>query len=192
MNDSDFIDFSQCWRTRAFFAGRDKAYEGICRSYWSDYIKENVDECILHADMKEWAEKKFQKGKACIFMITVNPRSDVKINDLHMRMKKALKKCYIEKWMYCYEWRNEDEGLHAHIRILSSKKKKKSEVQREFHNTFKHLVESVLCVNVIYGVKDNAFIDYVKGIKDGHLKDNAKYDRLMREDLGLKDWYESP
>lgn len=176
------------WQWLAFEIGKKRAYEKLSQMFWHDYIIEHIDEEIISNSMKEWAHQKFQKSSANIFMITVNPRDDVDLDILNKKVEKAIKKKYIDHFMYCYEWREENKGLHCHIRIVTNKKKKRSEIKREFYNTFKHLVGNSMHVDVKYGCRKDSYIDYIKGIKNGQPKENSKHDTIMREKHGLPAW----
>lgn len=109
------------------------------------------------------------------------------------QIEKSLKKKWIMKWSWCLETRgllnNRAVGIHAHIRTVVIDDKYSYECKREMYNTFKHLVGNVAHVNAKYSNIEGAFIDYVKGIKKGEPKENAKADDMFRAQYGLEDYY---
>jgi len=165
------------------------------RRYYFDWYNDNPEALERDTGCKGIAEytlKKQYKPSAKIYLVTVNPRPDVDIDALSKKVVKCVKKIWIKEWMYCYEWREGDSGLHVHIRLTLNKKKKLSEVRRECFNTFKTLVEYRQHVNIKFALREDSFIDYVRGIKGGEPKDNHKHDIANRRELRVQDIYISP
>jgi len=77
--------------------------------------------------------------------LTICPPDDTPLSALQEKLSKYCKKVKVLKYLYVIEQRGEDEteigkGLHAHILILHTYLKF-SDLKREFHNTFKNLID---------------------------------------------------
>lgn len=155
---------------------------GMLNNFLPDSEVENIKEYVLS---KEYGQRyKY-------LMITVNPKEGMCLTAFHKQIRKSVKKIFIAKSMYCFEWRNIDEGLHCHIKIwLKKRKKEVYNIKREFYNTFKHLVGNKQHVNARYSNRDGCFEDYIMGMKAGKPKDTHQVDVEMRKKHGLKDIYE--
>ncbi len=124
-------------------------------------------------------------------LLTVNPMEGTDIEELMKKTEKCAKKIWIKHAEWCYEWREGETGLHMHMAILTNDeiKKKCSEMRRECYNTFKHLIGDAKHVNMKFS-NQCPFNNYVKGIKAGEPKYNAKHDVENRVQYGLKPTYE--
>lgn len=158
-----------------------------CREYWYEFYKEYPAEIKL-AGVSEYIKKRYQQNLEKIYMVTVNPVEGTDINIFLKKIEKCTNKKWVKHFMYCVEWRDMDKGLHCHIRLETRVPKKPSHIQRECYNTFKHLVGNVKHVNVRFGRREDAYVDYIKGIKDGKPKSNSEHDKKLRQHYGISDY----
>jgi len=117
--------------------------------------------------------------------ITINPEDDTNFKEFEIKVKKALKKKFLEHSIYNYEWREGSIGLHVHILSKLLKPKKKSHIQREFYNTFKDMVGNVAHIHVKMTSQPSNIISYIQGNKAGAPKVNSSNDILNRKKLKL-------
>lgn len=170
----------------------EKALRQQMRLYYTDFLRNNVSLLEKESGIKgigEWARKTYKQNLERIYLITINPQEGTDLDLFVKKIKKCCNKKWVDNWMYCIEWRDCWKGMHCHIRLQLNKGKKPSEVRRETYNTFKNMVGNPQHVNVKYGVRNDAFIEYIKGIKDGKDKHNSEFDRANRVVLGLDNWY---
>lgn len=112
------------------------------------------------------------------FLVTINPEGNKMPAEIYPYLTKALKKKFLKNYYGCFEFRNGSfEGCHVHLLIRTNKSKKRSEIQREFHNTFKDIVGNRMHVHVISTNSPQNMVEYVEGKKKGERKDNYFQDR---------------
>lgn len=124
-------------------------------------------------------------------LITINPKPNTDVTLFVKLMEKAMTKKWITKSYWCFEWRNIDEGLHAHA-IIQYKTKRPSEIKREFQTTFKNLIGNNKHVNIIKiwnGKELNRCYDYLKGLKKNNFKKNHVNDVRNRKKYNLESIY---
>lgn len=171
------------------------------RRYWKAKIKKDPEVLrdYLHDDeFKAYLEWRAGSNRQSIghsyALITVNPK-EMKVKEIPEFMKKvekAVKKIWISEWMYCYEWRANTKGLHAHIRCKVRADKGKSAIVREIHSTFAKWCDNYYAIDVKFSKDSKAFMEYVCGLRNGKPKDNAKYDMVNRAKCNMKDVYVDP
>lgn len=165
-----------------------------------DISKEDYEESRrlkqLVKDKKKEADSKY----ACF--ITINPKEN-KLTDfqkLDNCVKKALSKCWVTDYCYCYEQRSNDphdiHGLHTHI--LLRRNTRPSNLEREIRNTFKGIVgKPDKHIDIKYIKKEwiNDKLEYMSGHKTGTdqsgkpKQDKVPIDIVMRNELGIKHIY---
>lgn len=121
-------------------------------------------------------------------LVTVNPKEGTTYQDLNKKVLKAMRKSMILKYLYCYEWREGKKGLHVHMIVTLTMKKKRSHIQREFYSTFKSLVGNSLSVNIQTTNCIANMRKYVQGLKQGVEKKNFINDRKNRAEMGIADY----
>ncbi|AXH77931.1 MAG: putative replication initiation protein [Cressdnaviricota sp.] len=123
-----------------------------------------------------------------VYWITINPKPDTKLDVFLKLLEKSINKKWIDKYYYNIEQRGETlenigTGLHSHMLIVPSSHKRKSEVHREFHSTFKAIVGNKLHVH-IQDFPDNIIqdkLDYLNGLKwDGEKQTKINMDINFR------------
>lgn len=159
-----------------------------CREYWYEYFKEYPQDIKL-AGVTNYLETRYKQNREKIYLVTINPIEGTDIVRFIKKIEKCLKKKWIKHWMWCMEWRDMDKGMHAHIRIEANKPKKPSEVRRECYNTFKDLVGNVQCVDVRFGRREDAYVEYIQGIKEGKKKPNYEHDTKLRKHFKISEFY---
>lgn len=174
-----------------------KALEKILVNYYYDKMLNDPDKYLIpeiseknSENLEKWVNNK--KGMYRYALITVNPKNGVDIHRFHLKVIKACKKVYIEKYMYCFEWRGREKdknGFHCHIKIWIKKGKRAYAIKGEFYNTFKNYVGNHEHINMRYSNIDGCFENYIKGEKDGKLKEHNSYDIEMRKYYGFKELY---
>lgn len=175
--------------------GQDKAKTRIWTEYWYDkWMDDKEFEYLdswcpkgLKGDMKEYIQSRGKQRWKYVF-ITVNPMPTVTFSEFFSKIIKAVNKVYVKDYYWCIEWREKDQGMHAHFKIELAEGKSPYQVKGEWYNTFKHYVMNKHHIHVLYTNKKEAFIDYIKGKKNGLPKKNAEWDQIMRKKLGLVDW----
>lgn len=174
------------------FKAKERAINKLLDQYYFDKIMEGglnltnfIPSCELE-DIEQYVQQR-QKRRYKYIMITVNPMEDIPWHELDKKVKKCIKKKWIKNATYCYEWRNKMLGLHTHIRCEITDKNP-CEINREVYNTFKNLVGNKLHVNIKMSNANEAFLNYVKGLKNKQPKQNAEYDEENREKLCINPW----
>lgn len=163
--------------------------------------KEYDERCELERLMKE--KKQEADPKYAVF-ITINPEINTLegFEKLHNCVKKAVSKCWITDYCYCYEQRsanpNDIHGLHTHI--LLRRNTRPSNLEREIRSTFKSIVgKPDKHINIKYIKKEwiNDKLEYMSGLKTGNdangipKADKVSVDRIMREKLEISRIYKN-
>lgn len=110
-------------------------------------------------------------------------------------MEKALKKVWINKYMYVIEQRGIEpkfQGLHAHILLDKKvKTKRKSEIIREFYNSFKDIVsdKSKIDVRQFPAEQGKIRIDYMMGFKKEDKLAKVEADKIFRKLYDFEEQY---
>lgn len=182
----------KCHRIRR---AKDAALHRILTKYYFEKYTEYHEELVKEIDDEEseeilgWMKNAYADKDTKIYMVTINPKDGTEIEVFMKKLLKASKKKYIKEYMYAIEWRDEFNGMHAHMRFSMNKKKKPSEIRREFYNTFKSMVGNRKHIDVKYSYKKDAFINYVCGVKNGKPKKNRENDIKLRKKHGITDLY---
>lgn len=137
-----------------------------------------------------WNQLKEDKDKKG-YLVTINPKDDVPLDRFVNRVERSMKKKWIKKSSWCFEWRKNDTGLHAHA-VIEHGKKRFSEIKREFLNTFKTMIGNEMHINIKYindKISMDRTINYLKGIKKGNKKSNFDEDIKNRKKYNLEDIY---
>ena len=137
-------------------------------------------------DFKNWLIER-GRGRHRFIMITVNPIEGTPVELLMKKMEKCCKKKWIKTNMCCIEWRETDKGMRCHMRFELKEKKNPYRCKGECYNTFKSIVGNSKHVNVRYGNREDSFIEYVKGFKNGDFKPNRENDLKLRKKYKLND-----
>lgn len=179
-----------------------RAEDKLYQEFYTDKIYDNPDMirymCGRNKQLgDEFVDYLLKRGnrRYRFALITPDFKDNMDVKEVCKKIEKCCKKKWIGKFLWCVEWRQEDSGLHAHIRIEITKKKKPSEMKREVFNTFKNLVTNTKFINWRFSNRDNAFVDYVMGYKVNkkskkmELKKYSEVDKKMREKYKLKNYY---
>lgn len=185
------IDANKRWND-----ARNKAISWFMESFWRDQFRETpslVRDYVPLVYGPAWRDK-FEKyvfnrrsKRYKWIMITANFMEGAPLKEIRKKVEKCLKKKWIAKASYCYEWRDKDVGLHWHCKmeIKDGSEKDVYSCKRECYNTFKDLCGHKMHVNVRYSNIEGCFDDYIKGLKKGELKVNNKYDVMNRKKFDL-------
>jgi hypothetical protein len=158
---------------------------------------------IPWTDKEEWKTtyRKFcKKESKCDFdrsrycLLTVNPEPDTPVSLFKTLMERCIRKKWIKKSYYCFEWRDMNKGLHSHAVLTCEKKKRPSEMKREIYSTFKDIVGNEKHINIkpILAVDEYTRArNYLIGIKGGKLKKNNNYDIEYRKKYNLMNIYKN-
>ncbi len=171
---------------------------------YMDYFAANED--VLYSYVIDREIIPFMKGyvkarnrgmRYPYMLVSVNPRPNVEYQAFDKKIKKFLRKKFIERFMYCIEWTSEEVeddvvfhngNMHMHCKIWLNKHKKPSEVRRETHSTFKHLCD-LSGVDIKGGTVDGCFEPYVNGLKKGQPKDCTIFNNKYRSKYMIPDVY---
>lgn len=180
-----------------WITAQNRAKRKILSEFWYDKVS-NDFEWLKHdvpknfkSEVREYLESR-NSSRYKYAMFTINPKEGTVFSELQKKVEKALKKVWVENYLFCYEWRDKDKGLHVHIKVWIKKEKNPYHCKREIYNTFKHLVGNKKHVNVRYSNREGCFDEYIKnGIKDGKKKKNSEFDRINRELLNIPEFCSS-
>lgn len=125
-------------------------------------------------------------------LLTVNPKEE-DLSSLMAAVDKFVRKKTIKHYIYCYEVRNSQGGLHCHI--LLEYNDKPYNFKRGAKNTFKNICQAnnpnILNFKFIEGEHILSKIDYLKGIKKDSKKAGVEATILYRKENNLSAIYES-
>lgn len=178
-----------------FMGQMEKAFDKIVFEFWKEEILKDVNIYLrrvpkqLREQFSKYCTKR-TKGRYKYIMATINFVDGAMLDVIRKKVKKICKKIWVNRAMYCYEWRNEDTGLHVHMKIELVDGKKPYDCKREIYNTVKHIVGNKMHVNLRYSNVDDCFENYIKGIKRGHRKKNYDNDVINRKKHKMKEYYE--
>ena len=151
-------------------------------------IKEYEDKC--KADCKEVVAKNHNNGYV---FITINPRSDVKLQDFRDKVDKFVNRNMFTQYRYVYEQRSDTEedmgkGFHAHILLKRNLDYKPSKVILNTKNTFKGITKvdnpQILNIQIIGADFAMDKDEYITGVKTGEGKDKKQeIDILWRKGM---------
>lgn len=181
----------KCWNEC-----KDNAVRRLIREYHYDVLRKDGISLGMFVPTKykkgitEYIESR-NGNRYKYIMITVNPNEDVEHKLFCKKIRKALKKVWINNWMYCIEWRDGEKGMHAHIKIWLDENKNPYRCKGEFYNTFKHVVGNKQHINIRYSNTDGCFEKYIMGIKDGEKKKNYADDIGNRVKYKMEKYYVS-
>lgn len=177
-----------------FYENYRKGIGKLVREYAYDCALNDVDILDKYIpkveleNMKEWVESR-QSNRYKYAMFTISPNKDVDIAIFHKSIEKCVKKVWINHYLYCIEW-GENEGVHCHLKTWIDKNKNPYRCKGEVANTFKKC--GGCNINVRYSNRDGCFEDYIKGVKNGEPKVTYDDDCLKRQKYGLQPIYEGP
>lgn len=131
-------------------------------------------------------------SKPPYMLLTINPKTD-DLESLQKSVKKFIKKKTIKHYLYCYEVRKQNAGLHCHI--LLEYDDKPYNFKRGTKNTFKNIcdVNNPHILNFKFIELDHiqSKIDYLKGDKKESKQEGVKATILYRTEKDLLPIYES-
>lgn len=149
-------------------------------------------------------KKRQNNKKYSHIFLTINPPPQMLLLDFLKTIEKTLgtkkgPKLWIEGYLYVLEQRGENEteigkGFHTHILIKIKDHKKKSEIDRELKNQWKHIldVDNYHIFNIKYidneeQKRKQKYMLTLKSDEAKHLK--QKYDIIWRENNSLQKYY---
>lgn len=173
---------------------------GICQDKYLQHIYDQ------NAILKQELAKKYEKEMSPWIWLTLRPEK-ISLNDFKKINTKMLSKKWIKTYLYVYEQTGKTEeeigkGLHCHYLIYKGVKKQ-SDCIREIQNTVKNYIDVFninswrWCnINFIPEKFKNTKINYMLGKKRNTPKDPHKeikqyYDRVYRDQNGLKEYYKT-
>lgn len=116
-------------------------------SYQREMVRQFCQDGILPYVPKDLKLKQMLESQADalstkppFMMVTVNPRNDVTLSQLKKKIEKFINKKTIMTYLYVYEVRKENEGLHCHI--ILQYESKPYDFKRSGKNTFKTICDS--------------------------------------------------
>lgn len=171
----------------------------LYRQFSYDYLINQKDRSLITKGLGvyekpfiKWLNiKKQYRSSYKYILFTINFYEGIEMDLVFKKIHKALKKVWILSYMWCMEWRDLDRGMHCHIRCHIRPGKKAYDCKREMYSTFKDCVGNVQHVNYRASNIEDAFIPYIKGLKNGKNKDTHVLDTKMRKKYNLKDVYTS-
>lgn len=176
------------------YKARIKAIEKKMYQFWMHKLEQEPEKLMgkyigkYRDELFDYTQKSGGKKYECL-MVTINLKEDVDLQEVIKKTKKCIKKVWINKYLYCYEVRGENRGLHIHMKLIIRDNKKIYDCKREIYNTYKHLVGNKLHVNMRYSKNINAFEDYILGYKEGELKEHHRDSVIYRDENGLMPYY---
>lgn len=172
----------------------EKAKQYVILDYLKEYMRgeleENPEEHITDPELLKIVKSvnKSRKEKAekhPYALITINPRPDSDLQEFVELVHKSIKKKWITEYIYTFEQRGTKEdkygtGHHCHM-LLYREGKRPSELSREFHNTFKHLIGNAKHIDIRYVSEKDA--DNCRAYINGDKKDEKKKAKCEADDL---------
>ncbi len=157
-------------------------------------IKKYEDQC--KADCKEVIAKNHNNGYV---FITINPRSDVKLETFRDKVDKFVNRNMFTEYRYVFEQRSETEdemgkGFHAHILLKRNLDYKPSKIVVNTKNTFKGITQvdnpQILNIQTIGADFAKDKDEYITGVKTGVGKDKKQeIDILWRKAENIESVY---
>lgn len=163
-------------------------YDKICKK------PEVFERYLIGPDLDEFSHWNAKRTRIRwkYIMFTINFKPEISLIMADIKVKKAIKKKWIVRYMYCWEWRDRNEkGMHVHMKVELKDGKSPYECRREMYNTFKSLVGNKQHVNSRYSNEEGCFVQYIKGYRyKGDIRSSKNdWDGKIREDLGLRPYY---
>jgi len=186
------------------------AYESLKRKLMSrfgdmwDKVIDSPEFLESHPILKHAAENTEEKYNTDYIFMTVSPRPSVSFKDFKDTVDKAFKKIWITDCLWVFEQRGDNEnkpvGYLPHMHALIYRKgKKMNEFKREFLSSFKKIcdvdnpdtVDNIVNFKYCKDEDINKRREYMLGKKcDEYKQVKQKYDKVWREQIGVKDFYE--
>lgn len=160
---------------------------------WKD-IKDYEDKL-----KEEIREKKAINHNNLYLWLTINPKSDVSLQNFKERVEKAANRTMFKDYLYVYEQRGDTEdsmgnGFHSHLLLKRNLDYKPCKVISNLKNSFKDmtLVDNKEIFN--YHWLDDKYkkdkVEYITGLKTGLNKDSKQeMDRIWRKHEDLEVLY---
>lgn len=169
---------------------RSDAYNKFMSETYVKLWRLNPDLLDYELDQSIISALKRAQGKSEYKMITINfPRTiDMNDNNLHLSVAKFLKKKWLGRYLYAWEFHT-NAGYHPHIHLLTRSNKAPSEMQKETFNTFKKILGNIEHVNIQECVNTKKSFDYILGFKNGEPKPHYDEDVEERKKWHLKQRY---
>ncbi len=180
------------------YNGERQALEKLFKQFHYDWYRDNpegLEEVVCdkkRESFKVWIGNRNNKSRYKYVMVTVAPFTDVHYEEFRKAIDKSLSKKFIVNSISCIEWTGFEElvdnllvdtyhngNMHFHAR-LEIVDKDPYRIKSEFYNTFKHLCEPQ-CVSALYSNREDAFVDYIKGFKDGKEKECNHFSKHHRK-----------
>jgi len=168
--------------------GKSNALSRIFTKFWTDYYWENTIEleefCTpdVFPLVVKWMQTKKVYGQFHYYLITINPIEGImKCGDLFKLWKKWKRKKWIEKSIACIEWRDVNNGMHLHAKIMLNKKMKRSHIRQSLIRTFKKYVGNNMHIHLVGSNRKGCFADYIRGKRKNRFKKNHSFDLMNRK-----------
>lgn len=220
MNFADYLKnkFNEAYAKEQTFKPNTKGavqYERECNKYMNLVaLTDEIDKQLLKSKIRKIREIEYQNGVVYpeirqyelqlkqqnknYFMITIN-FDDSKIMDqlknIANIVDRKVKKKWIKNYIYCIEQRSDIvdilRGIHIHLIVEPYKTKRKSEIIREFYNSFKDYVMDSQKIDVRPFRKDKlkSKLKYIRGIKTEVKMPKVLIDKYMRNKYNLENTY---
>lgn len=179
---------------KRFFDCRDEAIKKILKEFHYDKLINDPDAMgnevpeFAKDELISWMEQR-NSNRYKYAMITINPKEDTDVFRFVKKIQKASTKTWIKHFMWCIEWREINKGMHCHMKVWIEESKNPYRIKGEMYNTFKHMVGNKLHINIRYSNREGCFEEYIKGYKDGQIKDHHQASLIMRQKCNLNDVY---
>jgi len=207
----------EAWKS--YWAADKAAFEGVIRQLRTVIWKSKQDkkpsldaefrDHILYQCRKEakYVEDtdKYWPPESVWVNVTINPRPDVSVADIMLKVNKFLKHKWLEdNYAWCIEQRSENpnkpEGYHVHMMIYrgdtaNKKRPKPSKLKRDINTAFKTLTSGhpkQLTIKSIAPTRKDHWdaFNYIVGDKPNKKKKQMqKVDRAWRKSIGLPDYW---
>ncbi len=184
------------------YQGERQALEKLYKQFHYDWYINNpsgLEEVVCENKreaFKDWIGNRNNKSRYKYVMITVAPFTDVHYEEFKKMIDKSLRKKFIVNSLSCLEWTGYEVydgskfingGMHLHTR-LEIDNKDPYRIKSEFYSTFKHLCQPQ-CVSIKYSNREDAFVDYIKGVKKGKEKDCTQITKHHRKLYNIPDMF---
>lgn len=187
----EVIEFENLKQAEEYYKNED-LYRANCNELYTKY---NI---IQNGNIHTIKNRVVPKDYSHVFL-TINPPPTLELNDFLNLIAKTLSKKWIESHLYVIEQRGENmdelgKGMHAHLLMKLTKHKKRSEIDREVKNTWKHILDSdnyhilnIKCIDDDEQKRKQSYILGTKSEEAKHLK--QKMDIEYRKFFKLQKYY---
>lgn len=192
--------------TKKYFDVTEKAYKDALQQFYKTiYLRQMVEDFMTDGSLPVEIDDPDKRAmidrraaslvtKPPFCMVTVNPRPGVTLEELQKKVAKYLTKKMITDYLYAYEVRNAEGGLHCHI--IVKYQAKPYDFKRGTKNTFKTICDSnnseILNFRWVEEVDLPSKVMYLQGHKQDKKMKGVEETKLYREKNNLQPLYKHP